>query len=47
MTILDWRQHAIGPPKPCIYCNRKAFCRDHLDRPCHKVCAEKQLGGKT
>jgi len=34
--FLDWRNHSVGPDKP-------ATCRDHLDRPCHKTCAEAAL----
>lgn len=37
---LDWRDHSVGPPLPCRICGRPAMCRDHLGRPCHKVCAE-------
>lgn len=40
MTALNWRHHRIGPLRPCIYCQRGAYCRDEQDRPCHKVCAE-------
>jgi len=43
MTVLDWRRYDTGPAKPCIHCTLKAICRDHLGRPCHKVCAEKKL----
>jgi hypothetical protein len=42
MTVrwLDWRDHNVGPARPCRICRRPAICRDHLDRPCHKTCAE-------
>ena len=37
---LDWREHSVGPARPCRICGRPAICRDERDLPCHKVCAE-------
>jgi len=39
---LDWREHSVGPARPCRICTRPAICRDDQGRPCHKVCAEQQ-----
>jgi hypothetical protein len=39
---LDWREHRVGPARPCRICARPAICRDAHDRPCHKVCAERR-----
>jgi hypothetical protein len=38
-----WTKHATGDPLPCRICRRKAICRDCQNRPCHKVCAEREL----
>jgi hypothetical protein len=40
--VLDWRHHRIGPPAPCRYCQRSAYCRDEQGRAAHKVCAERE-----
>ena len=39
-TLLDWRKHGIGPPRPCVLCGRTALMRDDGGEPCHKTCAE-------
>lgn len=40
---LDWHKHKTGPRRHCRVCKRGAVCRDENERPCHKVCAEKEL----
>ncbi|RLK13308.1 competence protein CoiA-like protein [Micromonospora sp. M71_S20] len=42
---LNWSKHAVGEPQPCRICRKPAFMRDEDGRPCHKVCAESQIGG--
>ena len=37
---LDWRDHSVGPARPCRICTRPAICRDEHGQPCHKTCAE-------
>ena len=40
-VVLDWRHGQVGPPAPCVLCDRPALCRSPVkDVPCHKSCAE-------
>jgi hypothetical protein len=41
--VLDWRDHSVGPARPCRICRTPAICRDEHGQPCHKVCAEHSL----
>jgi hypothetical protein len=52
--LLDWSGRgdcpaaAVGPPEPCIHCNRPALLREPgTGRPCHKVCAEADIGRRA
>jgi hypothetical protein len=40
MTVLDWKQHKVGPLAACRICRKKALMRDEYGKPCHKRCAE-------
>jgi len=43
MSWLDWGKYAVDSPKPCRLCGGQALMRDHGGKPCHKVCAEREL----
>lgn len=42
-VCLDWADHRAGSAMPCRICAGVAHLRDELGRPCHKVCAEREL----
>lgn len=43
-VFMDWGLHKVGDPRPCRVCSRPAHCRDCTGTPCHKTCAEAELG---
>jgi hypothetical protein len=49
VTILDWRDNSHWSPRDarCRLCNRMTPLRDDAGRPCHKVCAEREIDRKA